>query len=115
MSWLPYKGSTPHLVFYLFTSLQGTHLPYHILIEKDITSNITIMTNRQLRRLVAALGALLTVSIITSYNILIGYENMAKAVNAVDSYIEKTADTGEMDEFISSTDGEAFIKYAYDK
>lgn len=40
---------------------------------------------------------------------------MAKAVNAVDSYIEKTADTGEMDEFISSTDGEAFIKYAYDK
>lgn len=73
------------------------------------------MTNRQLRGLVAALGALLTVSIITSYNILVGYENMAKAVNAVDSYIEKTADTGEMDEFISSMDGETFVKYAYGK
>ena len=31
-----------------------------------------------------------------------------EAVEAVDSYVEKTADTGEMDEFVQSEEGQTF-------
>lgn len=31
-----------------------------------------------------------------------------EAIEAVDSYVEKTADTGEMDEFIQSEEGQRF-------
>lgn len=34
------------------------------------------------------------------------------AINAVDNYINKTADTGEMDNFIQSPEGKDYVKYS---
>lgn len=73
------------------------------------------MTNKQLKGIVAAMAALLAVNIIVSISILKGYESETKALAAVDSYIDKTADTGEMDEFLSSVEGSEFCKYYYGK
>ena len=38
--------------------------------------------------------------------------NLLKATEAVDSYIEKTADTGEMDDFLESKEGRTYVKYS---
>ena len=38
--------------------------------------------------------------------------NLLKATEAVDSYIEKTADTGEMDDFLESKEGRTYMKYS---
>ena len=38
--------------------------------------------------------------------------NLLKATEAVDSYIEKTADTGEMDDFLASKEGRTYVKYS---
>ena len=38
--------------------------------------------------------------------------NLLKATEAVDSYIEKTADTGEMDDFLESKEGITYVKYS---
>ena len=38
--------------------------------------------------------------------------NLQKATEAVDSYIEKTADTGEMDDFLESKEGRTYVKYS---
>ena len=38
--------------------------------------------------------------------------NLLKATAAVDSYIEKTADTGEMDDFLESKEGRTYVKYS---
>ena len=38
--------------------------------------------------------------------------NLLKATEAVDSYIEKTADTGEMDDFLGSKEGRTYVKYS---
>lgn len=70
------------------------------------------MSNKELRLIVAALAAILTISIITSCNALKDYANYKRACNAVDSYIEKTMDTGEMDEFLESPEGQAYVKYS---
>ena len=37
---------------------------------------------------------------------------LLKATEAVDSYIEKTADTGEMDDFLESKEGRTYVKYS---
>lgn len=70
------------------------------------------MSNIELRRIIAALVVVLTLSVITSCNILKDYANHKKALNAIDSYIEQTADTGEMDEFLESPQGQAYVKYS---
>lgn len=70
------------------------------------------MTNIELRRIIAALVAILTLSVITSYSILKDYASHKKAINAVDEYIEKTMDTGEMDEFLESPEGQLYVKYS---
>lgn len=38
--------------------------------------------------------------------------SLLKATEAVDSYIEKTADTGEMDDFLESKEGRTYVKYS---
>lgn len=38
--------------------------------------------------------------------------NLLKATEAVDSYIEKTADTGETDGFLESKEGRTYVKYS---
>lgn len=38
--------------------------------------------------------------------------NLLKATEAVDSYIDKTADTGEMDDFLESKEGRTYVKYS---
>ena len=38
--------------------------------------------------------------------------SLLKATEAVDSYIEKTADTGEMDDFLESKEGKTYVKYS---
>lgn len=38
--------------------------------------------------------------------------NLLKATEAVNSYIEKTADTGEMDDFLESKEGRTYVKYS---
>lgn len=38
--------------------------------------------------------------------------NLLKATEAVDSCIEKTADTGEMDDFLESKEGRTYVKYS---
>ena len=38
--------------------------------------------------------------------------NLLKATETVDSYIEKTADTGEMDDFLESKEGRTYVKYS---
>lgn len=38
--------------------------------------------------------------------------NLLKATEAIDSYIEKTADTGEMDDFLESKEGRTYVKYS---
>ena len=38
--------------------------------------------------------------------------NLLKATEAVDSYIEKTADTGEMDDFLESKECRTYVKYS---
>lgn len=37
---------------------------------------------------------------------------LLKAVEAVNSYINKTADTGEMDAFLQSPEGQLYVKYS---
>lgn len=37
--------------------------------------------------------------------------NLLKATEAVNSYIEKTADTGEMDEFLQSPEGKMYVEH----
>lgn len=70
------------------------------------------MTNIELRRIIAALAAILTLSVITSCSILKDYASHKKAINAVDEYIEKTMDTGEMDDFLESPEGQMYVKYS---
>lgn len=70
------------------------------------------MTDKDLRRVIAALVAILTLSIITSCSILKDYAYHKKAINAVDEYIEKTMDTGEMDDFFESPEGQMYVKYS---
>lgn len=38
--------------------------------------------------------------------------SLLKAVEAVDSYIDKTADTGEMDTFLESEEGRDYVEYS---
>ena len=38
--------------------------------------------------------------------------NLLKATEAVDSYIEKTANTGEMDDLLESKEGRTYVKYS---
>lgn len=38
--------------------------------------------------------------------------SLLKAVEAVDSYIEKTADTGKMDAFLESEEGRAYVEHS---
>lgn len=70
------------------------------------------MTNKELKRVIAVLTAILTLSMITSCNVINEYAAHKKAINAVDSYIEKTMDTGEMDEFLQSPEGQLYVKYS---
>lgn len=70
------------------------------------------MTNKELTRVIAVLTAILTLSMITSCNILKDYASTHKALNAVDEYIEKTSDTGEMDAFLQSPEGQLYVKYS---
>lgn len=37
---------------------------------------------------------------------------LLKATEAVDSYIEKTVDTGDMDNFLESKEGRTYVKYS---
>lgn len=73
------------------------------------------MTNKDLRQVIAALVVLLTISVLFSChtsNVAIKNMKAQKAIEAVDAYIEKTADTGEMDEFLESPEGREYIKYS---
>lgn len=69
------------------------------------------MTNKQLTLVCAVLTALLTVTVIMSFNILKDYENSVKAIQAVDDYINLTEDTGQMDDFLESPEGRTYVKY----
>lgn len=73
------------------------------------------MTNKELKFMILALVAVVTVLAISLLNTLDNQIAQEKAINAVVSYINETADTGQMDEFIESPDGVAFAKYAYGK
>lgn len=83
------------------------------------------MTNITLRRVCVVLAVLLAASML--FNCTLSKENISltqdrnkwedagrnllKATAAVDSFIEKTMDTGEMDEFLESTEGQTYVKY----
>ena len=64
----------------------------------------------------AIYAVIATVSIIQLTSDRNGWEdtgrNLLKATEAVDSYIEKTADTGEMDDFLESKEGRTYMKYS---
>lgn len=56
---------------------------------------------------------MLTISMMTSFKLLKEWETSSKAVHAVDSYINKTMDTGQMDDFLESPEGKTFVEYTY--
>lgn len=69
------------------------------------------MEHKELKRLTVVLATILTLITITSCSLLRDYTNYKKAIHAVDAYIEATMDTGEMDEFLESPEGQTYIKY----
>lgn len=43
--------------------------------------------------------------------LLVKCGSQSRAINAVDNYIEETADTGQMDEFLMSPQGRTYIEH----
>jgi flagellar basal body-associated protein FliL len=43
--------------------------------------------------------------------LLVKCDSQSQAINAVDNYIEETADTGQMDEFLMSPQGRTYIEH----
>lgn len=71
------------------------------------------MTNKQLTTMVIVLITMVLFMAIAMANVFNENIAQAKVLDAVDSYINTTADTGEMDEFLESPAGVEFRQYYY--
>lgn len=61
--------------------------------------------------IIAILTIIVVILAVTTTFLLVRCDTQAQAINAVDNYIESTADTGEMDEFIQSHQGQIYIEH----
>lgn len=95
----------------MFYSYQGKHHQYHILQEKQITMNKEIFLKAMaIYAILATFGWIFYSAKYDEAKTEIVFDKIA--INAVDNYINKTADTGEMDDFLESKEGRTYVKYS---
>ena len=67
------------------------------------------MKQKNILIIILTILVVLLMSAITA--LLVKCGSQSQAINAVDNYIEETADTGQMDEFLMSPQGRTYIEH----
>ena len=67
------------------------------------------MKQKNILIIILTILVVLLMSAITAFLVKCG--SQSQAINAVDNYIEETADAGQMDEFLMSPQGRTYIEH----
>lgn len=67
------------------------------------------MKQKNILIIILTILVVLLMSVTTA--LLVKCGSQSQAINAVDNYIEETADTGQMDEFLMSPQGRTYIEH----